>query len=79
MLNHNLSQKLKLIGMGKYNHLINTLTINCYFHLLHVSFLYPLSYYFYYSFGRRFLKLNYNENSAEKIFRKIICFKTNLG
>jgi hypothetical protein len=26
MLNHHLSQKLKLIGRGKFNHLINTLT-----------------------------------------------------
>jgi hypothetical protein len=25
MLNHHLSQKLKLIGRGKFNHLINTL------------------------------------------------------
>lgn len=27
MLNHHLSQKLKLIGIGKFNNLINTLTI----------------------------------------------------
>jgi hypothetical protein len=27
MLNHHLSQKLKLIGRGKFNHLINTLTL----------------------------------------------------
>jgi hypothetical protein len=27
MLNHNLSQKLKLIGISKFNYLINTLTI----------------------------------------------------
>jgi hypothetical protein len=26
MLNYHLSQKLKLIGRGKFNHLINTLT-----------------------------------------------------
>ena len=28
MLNHQLSQKLKLIGRGKFNHLTNTLTIS---------------------------------------------------
>jgi hypothetical protein len=28
VLNHNLSQKLKFIGMGKFNHLINTLTLS---------------------------------------------------
>jgi hypothetical protein len=27
MLNHHLSQKLKLIGRDKFNHLINTLTL----------------------------------------------------
>jgi hypothetical protein len=27
MLNHHLSQKLKLIGRVKFNHLINTLTL----------------------------------------------------
>jgi hypothetical protein len=27
MLNQHLSQKLKLIGRGKFNHLINTLTV----------------------------------------------------
>jgi len=32
ILNYHLSQKLKLIGIGKFNHLINTL--NCLFWLL---------------------------------------------
>jgi hypothetical protein len=32
MLNHHLSQKLKLIGRGKFNHLINTLTYTLYIH-----------------------------------------------
>jgi hypothetical protein len=30
MLNHHLSQKLKLIGRCKFNHLINTLTKHSY-------------------------------------------------
>jgi hypothetical protein len=28
MLNHNLLQKLNMIGRGKFNHLINTLTLS---------------------------------------------------
>jgi hypothetical protein len=32
MLNHHLSQKLKLIGNGKFNHLIHALTIVEYSH-----------------------------------------------
>jgi hypothetical protein len=30
MLNHHLSQKLKLIGRSKFNHLINTLTMSAF-------------------------------------------------
>jgi hypothetical protein len=29
MLNHHLSQKFKLLKIGKFNHLINTLTQTC--------------------------------------------------
>jgi hypothetical protein len=39
LLNHNLSQKLKLIGKGKFNHLINTPTLTSTSEAQHVKYL----------------------------------------
>jgi hypothetical protein len=47
MLNHHLSQKFKLIGRGKFNQLINTLTVLAPKHLVlaHSSYVLSLVYF----------------------------------